>query len=131
MTAATISSWSTRASASTHDSVSAADFPGVAGHLSPTRLGAGTCLRVLDNASVIPPAFRKELQEIAAAEKIPLQTVFSGGGTDARPFQVEGPQVMSLAFPVRYTHSAVEMVDRDDVEAVINLIVAIAKRYAR
>jgi putative aminopeptidase FrvX len=111
------------------DSVSTADWPGVAPDLSPARVGAGTCLRVLDNASVIPVAFRRELQEIAAVENIPLQVVFSGGGTDARAFQTEGPHVMSLSFPVRYTHAAVEIADLDDIEQTIRFVCALAKRY--
>ena len=112
------------------DSVTTADWPDVGSDLSPARLGEATCLRVLDNATVIPPAFRKELEALAAEEGIPLQVVFSGGGTDARPFQAEGPQVMSLAFPLRYTHSAVELVHQDDVEATIDLVCAVARRYA-
>jgi putative aminopeptidase FrvX len=112
------------------DSTSAADFPGVPADRSNARLGEGTCLRVLDNATVIPPAFREELTELAAAESIPLQLVFGGGGTDARPFQLEGPRVMSLAFPVRYTHSAVELAHMDDVEQTIRYVCAIARHYA-
>jgi putative aminopeptidase FrvX len=37
---------------------------------------------------------------------------------------------MSLAFPVRYTHSAVELVHADDVAAVVDLICAIVRKYA-
>jgi len=112
------------------DSTSAADFPGVPTDRSNAKLGEGTCLRVLDQATVIPPAFRDELAELAAAEDIPLQLVFGGGGTDARPFQLEGPRVMSLAFPVRYTHSAVELAHVDDVEQTIRFVCAIARHYA-
>ena len=112
------------------DSTSAADFPGVPADRSNAKLGQGTCLRVLDQATVIPPAFREELTELAAVEGIPLQLVFGGGGTDARPFQLEGPRVMSLAFPVRYTHSAVELAHVDDVEQTIRYVCAIARHYA-
>ncbi|MHC4548236.1 MAG: M42 family metallopeptidase [Planctomycetota bacterium] len=112
------------------DSCSTADFPGVSADLSSARLGEGTCLRVLDRAAVIPPAFRKELSELAAGEGIALQVVFSGGGTDVRPFQTQGPQVMALAFPMRYTHSAVELVHRDDVEETVRFVCAIARHYA-
>ena len=112
------------------DSASTADFPGASTDRSPARLGDGPCLRVLDTASVIPPAFRKELAELAAGAGIPLQIIFSGGGTDARPFQTEGPQVMSLGFPLRYTHSAVELVHKDDIEQTIQLVCAIARHYA-
>lgn len=112
------------------DSVSSADWPGVARELSPALVGAGPCLRVLDNATVVPTAFRNEVQAVAGAAGIPLQIVFSGGGTDAKPFQAEGPQVISLAFPVRYTHSAVELVSPDDLDGCVELLCALAHHYA-
>ena len=107
------------------DSVSAADFPGVRDDLGPAKLGAGPCLRVLDNAAIVSREFTKEIQAIAADAGIGLQVVFSGGGTDARAFQSEGPQIMPLTIPMRYTHSAVEMVHLDDVEQTIKLVCAI------
>jgi len=112
------------------DSTSTADWPEVDPALSSARLGAGAALRVADNATVIPRAFRDELAALAAKNAIPLQVVFSGGGTDARPFQAEGPQVMSLAFPVRYTHAAVETAAWSDLEALTDLVVALVQRYA-
>lgn len=113
------------------DSVSTADWPGVGSDLSPARLGQGACLRVLDNATVIPPAFRKELEGVAREHGIPLQTVFTGGGTDAKPFQAEGPQVMSIGIPLRYTHSAVEMAHTDDLAATVDFVSAVARHYTK
>ena len=55
--------------------------------------------------------------------------MFSGGGTDAKPFQAEGPQVISLAFPVRYTHSAVEIAGESDLNRTIDLVCALAEHY--
>jgi len=112
------------------DSASAADFPGVGADLSPARLGAGTALRVLDNASIAPRSFTKELRELAEEAEIPLQVIFCGGGTDARSFQPEGARVMSLGIPLRYTHSMVETVHADDVDATIRMVEAIIGRYA-
>jgi len=112
------------------DSVSSADWAGAERRLSPAMLGQGVCLRVIDNSCIIPPAFRRELTALAAEEAIPLQTVFSGGGTDARAFQPEGARVMALAFPVRYTHSCVELAHPGDIEATIRFVCAIARRYA-
>ena len=112
------------------DSASAADFPGVGADRSPARLGAGTALRVLDDAAIMPRAFTRELQELAEAESIPLQVIFCGGGTDARSFQPEGARVMALGIPLRYTHSMVETVHADDVEATIRMVEAIIGRYA-
>ena len=112
------------------DSASAADFPGVGADLSPARLGAGACLRVLDNAAIVPRAFTSEIRELAAGHSIPLQVIFCGGGTDARPFQPEAALAMPLGIPLRYTHSMVEMAHADDVEATIDLVEAICGRYA-
>ncbi len=111
------------------DSTSSADWPGVDPALSSARVGAGAALRVADNATVIPRAFRDELRALAEEHAIPLQIVFGGGGTDARPFQAAGPHVMSLAFPVRYTHSAVEVAALSDIEATVDLVCAIVRRY--
>jgi putative aminopeptidase FrvX len=111
------------------DSVSAGDFPGLSPDQSPARLGRGACLRVLDNQTIVPPAVWKEVAEVARGAGIPLQIVFSGGGTDARPFQAEGPRVVSLAFPLRYTHSAVELVHEGDLEETVRLVVALARHY--
>jgi putative aminopeptidase FrvX len=113
------------------DSVSAGDFPGLTPDQGPARLGEGSCLRVLDNATIIPPEIWREVQEVARGAGIALQVVFSGGGTDAKPFQSEGPRVVSLAFPMRYTHSAVEMVHTGDLEETVKLVAALARHYAR
>ncbi|MHC4934122.1 MAG: M42 family metallopeptidase, partial [Planctomycetota bacterium] len=95
-----------------------------------TALGRGPCLRVFDNAAIIPRAFTEEVRAIAEAAEIPLQIVFSGGGTDVGPFQAEGPQVMPLGFPLRYTHSAVEMAHKDDVAHMLELVCAIVGHFA-
>lgn len=113
------------------DSVSAGDFPGLTPDQGPARLGEGSCLRVLDNATIIPPELWKEVAEVARGQGIRLQVVFSGGGTDAKPFQSEGPRVVPLAFPLRYTHSAVEMAHDGDLEETAKLVVALARHYGR
>jgi putative aminopeptidase FrvX len=112
------------------DSASSADFPETRQDLSPARTGKGPAFRVLDNRAIIPPAFTKELVGIAEKAGIPHQVIFTGGGTDIGAIQSKGARVMPLAFPVRYTHSAVEMVHIDDVESIIELICAIVEHYA-
>jgi len=109
------------------DSVSSGDFPGVEAALSPARLGHGPCLRVVDNATVVPPAFRDQVAAVAEGAGIALQVVFSGGGTDAKPFQAVGAHVISLAFPLRYTHSSVELVHRTDAAQLVDLVCALAR----
>ncbi|HEX5138882.1 MAG TPA: M20/M25/M40 family metallo-hydrolase [Planctomycetota bacterium] len=113
------------------DSCSTGDFPGLTPDQGPARLGEGSCLRVLDNATIIPPELWKEVAEVAKGEEIRLQVVFSGGGTDAKPFQAEGPRVVPIAFPLRYTHSAVELVHPGDLAETVKLVVALARHYAK
>ncbi len=111
------------------DSASAADYPMATRDLSPALLGGGACLRVFDNASIIPPAFTREIEGIARDAGIPCQVIFGGGGTDVGAFQYGGARSMPLGIPMRYTHAAVEMVDEGDVEATLDLVCALALRY--
>jgi putative aminopeptidase FrvX len=113
------------------DSCSTGDFPGLTPDQSPAKLGEGACLRVLDNATIIPPELWKEIASVAKSRGIRLQVVFSGGGTDAKPFQAEGPRVVSLAFPLRYTHSPVELVHPGDLAETVKLVVELARHFGR
>ncbi|MHC4662353.1 MAG: M42 family metallopeptidase [Planctomycetota bacterium] len=112
------------------DSASSGDFPMGRKDLAPAELGKGPALRVIDNRAIIPPAFTKEILSIAEKSGIQCQVVFTGGGTDIGAIQFEGPRVIPIAFPVRYTHSPVEMVEKNDVENIIRLICDIVRHYA-
>jgi endoglucanase len=80
---------------------------------------------MIDGRMIASREFGNEIRELGAAAGIPVQMAFSGGGTDAQPFQPEGVPVVPLTIPTRYTHSAVEMVHLDDVEETIKLVCAI------
>ena len=107
------------------DTIGAGDFPDARADLGNARLGDGPCLRMVDTRMIASRAFGEEIRSIAEAASVPLQMAFSGGGTDAQPFQPEGVPVVPLTIPTRYTHSAVEMVHLDDVEQTIKLVCAI------
>ncbi|NJN14414.1 MAG: hypothetical protein HC813_01885 [Planctomycetes bacterium] len=111
------------------DSASAADYPHGLPRPESRGPGQGACLRVLDNASIIPPAFTREIEALAAREGIPLQIIFGGGGTDVGAFQYGGARVMPLGIPLRYTHAAVEMAHRADVDATLDFVCALARKY--
>lgn len=76
------------------------------------------------------PAVHNTLREllIATAEnhKIPFQrdasSTSTGTDTDAFAYQSGGVASALIALPIRYMHTTVEMVDRSDVENVIQLI---------
>ena len=112
------------------DSASASDFPSARSDLSTAKLGRGPGLRVIDRVAMMPRKFTKELQALAKKVRIPCQIVATGGSTDARTFQVQGARTMPIAVPLRYTHTAVEMIHMGDLEDTVKFVVEIVKHYA-
>lgn len=76
------------------------------------------------------PAVQNKLRELiidtAEEKKIPFQrhasSRFTGTDTDAFAYSNGGVPSALISLPLRYMHTTVEMVHRDDVENVINLI---------
>jgi len=66
--------------------------------------------------------------DTADAQKIPLQRMaasrFTGTDTDAFAYSNKGVASALISLPLRYMHTTVEMVHRDDVEHCIQLILA-------
>lgn len=69
--------------------------------------------------------------DTANAEKIPLQRMaasrFTGTDTDAFAYSNKGVASALISLPLRYMHTTVEMVHREDVENCIKLILATLK----
>jgi putative aminopeptidase FrvX len=69
---------------------------------------------------------REHILETAEAQKIPFQRLassrFTGTDTDAFAYSNGGVASALISLPLRYMHTTVEMVHRDDVENVIRLI---------
>jgi endoglucanase len=76
------------------------------------------------------PAVQNKLRELiidtAEAKKIPFQRMAAsratGTDTDAFAYSNEGVASALISLPLRYMHTTVEMVHRDDVENLIRLI---------
>lgn len=90
-------------------------------HLSNAILGCGPAIRALDNRHISDINFVKKIKSLAEKKSIPVQTIFTGGTTDVAAIEVFGPKSVPLCFPVRYTHSPVEMVSIQDIEQMILL----------
>ena len=79
------------------------------------------------NGTIPHPALVKLFESTAAAEKMPLQrSAHIGALTDSSYVQLVGEGVASIdmGFPIRYSHSSLEMCDLDDLEALTRLLVA-------
>jgi putative aminopeptidase FrvX len=101
------------------------DTPRVAG----ARLGAGAVLRVLDSSTMVSPGNVDRIVAIAANAKTALQLGTTSGGTDASAFAAGGAMDIGLSWPGRYSHSPIEVMDRRDLDALVRLIVELARSF--
>ena len=104
----------------THDTTTPMINKKVEGHLE---LGLGP---VIAYAPAVQQKLRDLITDTAEANKIPFQrsACSRATGTDTDAFAYSGMGVASalISLPLRYMHTTVEMVHRDDVENVIKLI---------
>lgn len=94
-------------------------------------MGRGVQIRMQDPTAIMNPSLVNLAVSVAEDEGIPYQlTVRSGGGTDARAFQLSGSgiPVIVLGVPSRYIHSHNSMIDINDYLAMVNLAMAMVQR---
>ncbi|NLL48596.1 MAG: M42 family metallopeptidase [Firmicutes bacterium] len=97
-------------------------------------LGKGAAIKVKDSSIIAHPKVKDLLVELAEDKKIPYQMeVLDAGGTDAGAIHLTKAGVPSgaISIPTRYVHSPSEMVDIRDVEACVDLVVALAEQDLR
>ena len=95
------------------------------------KLGQGAAIKVRDNSIISSKRMVNFLVDVAREAGIPYQMeVLMMGGTDAGAIHLTRGGVVSggISIPTRNVHSAVEMVDRRDVEACIALVLALLNR---
>lgn len=88
-----------------------------------TEIGKGP---VISYAPAVQNNLRERIIETAEREKIPFQRLassrFTGTDTDAFAYSNGGVASALISLPLRYMHTTVEMVQKEDVENVIRLI---------
>ena len=89
------------------------------------QLGTGAVLRAVDNSVITPPGFVERVRKLAAAHGIPVTVGVTSGGNDGSQFTKTGATVLPISWPGRYSHSAVEVIDGRDLQALVDLIVAL------
>ncbi|MFD2630522.1 M42 family metallopeptidase [Oceanobacillus kapialis] len=88
------------------------------------KLGGGTGIKVMDFSLLVQRTMKEKLLNIAKANAIPYQLeVFPGIGTDGGAIALadKGVPTGVLSIPSRYTHSPVELVSLQDLEATKEL----------
>ena len=84
------------------------------------------------NGLIPHPALVALVEDTADALNMPLQrSAHTGALTDASYVQFTGPQgvaCLDIGFPLRYSHSALEVVDLGDLEALVTLLMGSLER---
>jgi len=93
-----------------------------------TKLGQGTAIKVLDGMTVCDYRMINFMKEQANKKKIPHQMeILPAGGTDTAGLQRHangGSIAGALSIPLRYMHSHIEMVNKSDIQATMDLLKA-------
>lgn len=108
----------------------AMDTPGMKSSNGTGDLGKGPLVLLLDGSNIGHVPFRKHVLTVAKDKDIPVQLqVIPGGGTDAGSFHVSNEGVPSLAIgvPVRYMHSNVSIMHKEDYQNAVKLVTEVVK----
>jgi putative aminopeptidase FrvX len=92
-------------------------------------LGAGPVIRALDNSAAAPPALVDSLRALARAARLPLQYGTTSGGNDGSTFLGWGVPDLPIGWPLRYSHSPVEVADLKDVVGLAEVVRLVAERW--
>jgi putative aminopeptidase FrvX len=92
-------------------------------------VGKGAVLRSIDSSSITPKTEIRRVLDIARRHGIPVQVGNSRGGNDGSVFLPGGAVDIPLSWPGSYAHSLIEKIDRRDLEALTDLILAIVEDW--
>jgi len=107
----------------------AGDVPGISPDEVPCRLGAGPVLVHKDSGIRYHKDLTYALAHAAEAEHIPIQHVsFQSFASDSAALLKNGIPAALICYPTRYTHSPIETVREEDLEAIVHLLGAFFER---
>lgn len=96
-----------------------------------TAINKGVAIMVMDHSIVVSPAIKNWMADIAEQCKIPYQwEVITAGGTDSGPVHLTrgGIPTGGLSLPVRHLHTPNEIAAKKDIEAAVDLLLALLDR---
>ncbi|MBL4625743.1 MAG: M42 family metallopeptidase [Flavobacteriales bacterium] len=102
------------------------DVPGAAPQEMVTKLGEGTGIKIMDSSTICDYRMVDYMKKIADKNKIKWQPeILPVGGTDTSGIQrmtAGGSIVGAISIPTRHIHQVIEMADKDDIQASIDLL---------
>lgn len=103
------------------------DTPGIPEKDATTIQGKGFGLHVRDSSFIADKALVSEIEALAKKKKIPYQrTMLASGGQDGAAAQqaAAGARAVGITVGTRYIHTVTEMVEKDDLQAALDILVA-------
>ena len=111
------------------------DLPGAQAHEMVTELGKGTAIKIMDGYTICDSRMVKYLKQLAEKRNINWQVeVLPAGGTDTAGVQRSGKHgaiAGAISIPLRHMHQVIEMADKNDVLASIQLLEAAIEELDR
>ncbi|TVR78502.1 MAG: M42 family peptidase [Chitinophagaceae bacterium] len=108
------------------DTTIAYDVPGAKPDEKITSLGEGTAIKIMDTSAISDYRMVNYMKATAKKHKIKWQAeILTGGGTDTAAMQrmaKHGTIAGAVSIPTRHIHQHIEMADKDDVRASIDLL---------
>lgn len=110
------------------DTTIAYDVPGSTPQEQCTALGKGVGIKLMDSSVICDYRMIAFMKETAKKHKIQWQPeILAGGGTDTAGLQrmsAGGSIAGAVSIPTRHIHQTIEMSDKDDIQAGIDLLTA-------
>ncbi|PRY79751.1 endoglucanase [Yoonia maritima] len=114
------------------DTTLACDTPGIPEKDATTQQGKGFGLHVRDSSFIADKALVKEVESLAIKNDIPYQrTMLAAGGQDGAAAQqaAAGARAVGIVVGTRYIHTVTEMVEKGDLQAALDIIVAYLSEF--
>ena len=111
------------------DTFVSADTPIDPQNFAVAPIGKGPVARAVDNSSVTPPAVLDSLLAVGRARGLPLQVGTTNGGNDGSAWAPWGVVDIPFGWPLRYSHSPVEVIDLKDLVVLSDWIRAIVQGW--
>jgi putative aminopeptidase FrvX len=111
------------------DTFVSSDSPLESKRFADAELGKGFVVRAVDGSNIVPRDLVERIVKVARANQIPVQYGATGGGNDGAAFVRYGSVDVALGWPLRYAHSAAEVIDTRDVDSLARIITVIARSW--
>jgi putative aminopeptidase len=111
------------------DTFVSSDSPLESKRFADAEIGKGFVVRAIDNSNIAPREYVDRVVQLAHDNNISVQYGVTGGGNDGAVFTRYGAVDIPLSWPLRYAHSAAEVIDTRDVDALSKIVAVLAKNW--